>query len=127
MLWERFSENSFSFSDDLGRKLENLVFLHLRRQFKDLFYFKQIHECDLIINKQGLFQAIQVCYELSSDNRDREINGLVEAMDVLNIKSELIVTWCEEDELRIGDRLDEVTISNTLIERIYLYQDDRWI
>ena len=48
-------------------------------------------------------------------------------MDVLNIKSELIVTWCEEDELRIGDRLDEVTISNTLIERIFLYQDDRWI
>ena len=127
VLCERFCENSFSFSDDFGRKLENLVFLHLRRQFKDLFYFKQIHEWDFIINKQGLFQAIQVCYELSSDNRDREINGLVEAMDVLNIKSELIVTWCEEDELRIGDRLDEVTISNTLIERIYLYQDDRWI
>ena len=33
--------NSLSFSDDNGRLLENLVFLHLRRSYKEIYYFAE--------------------------------------------------------------------------------------
>ena len=57
--------------------LENQVFLHLRRKYKELFYFKEKNECDFIIKEKGkITQAIQVCYELNEDNNEREINGL---------------------------------------------------
>ena len=43
--------NSASFSKDKGRMLENLVFLTLRRKFKDIFYFQEKKECDFLIKK----------------------------------------------------------------------------
>ena len=39
--------NSTSFSDDLGRVFENLFFLHLRRQTREIFYFSE--EKDVIL------------------------------------------------------------------------------
>src|SRR5690606_22748421 len=43
-----YTENSLSTSDNLGRRLENLVFLHLRRKYKHIFYYKDRGECDFI-------------------------------------------------------------------------------
>ncbi len=58
--------------------LENLVFLNLRRNGKEIFYFKDKKECDFVIKeKNGITQAIQVCYNLNEDNKKREIDGLV--------------------------------------------------
>ncbi|MFH1439015.1 MAG: ATP-binding protein [Candidatus Woesearchaeota archaeon] len=92
--------NSVSFSTDNGRILENIVFLHLRRYYKDIFYFKEKNECDFIIKeKEKPISAIQVCYEINNDNMLREINGLKEAMSQLNIKNGLIITLNQEDKL----------------------------
>jgi len=41
--------NSISFSDDNGRLLENLVFLHLRRSYSEIYYFSEKKECDFIV------------------------------------------------------------------------------
>ena len=78
---------SLSFSEDNGRKLENLVYQQLRRQGKELSYFKGKKECDFVVrsNNQSI-ELIQVCYELNIDNKDREINGLLEAMDFFELK-----------------------------------------
>jgi hypothetical protein len=92
---------SFRFSEDSGRLLENLVFLDLKRQEKEIYYHKDKSECDFVI-KQGLkvAEAIQVCYELNEDNKKREINGLVEACTTHKLKKGLLLTYDQEDSFQ---------------------------
>jgi len=97
--------NSVSFSDDAGRMLENSVFVELRRNTKDLYYFKKRGECDFLVKtKDGVEKAIQVCYELSEDNKKREIAGLAEAMEEFGLKSGLILTYGQEDHFTVGGK-----------------------
>src|SRR3989338_3420328 len=97
--------NSASFSEDKGRMLENAVFLHLRRKYKNIFYFREKHECDfLVVEKNNIIAAIQVCYELNDDNKEREIKGLQEALENLNLKEGLILTFDQEDELSVVNK-----------------------
>ncbi len=99
------SANSVSFSADKGRMLENIVFQHLRRRYKNIFYFKEKGECDFVIEKKGkIISAIQVCYKLTEDNKDREIKGLMEALEKFKLKQGLILTYDTEDELKVGGR-----------------------
>lgn len=87
------SVNSDSFTDDHGRKLENLVYLHLRRSFRDIYYFSEKGECDFIVMTNSIpKQALQVCFNLNPDNLDRELNGLVEALQILDLKHGKIIT-----------------------------------
>jgi len=98
------NQNAFTFSENRGRMLENLVFLQLRKEGKEIFYHKEKHECDFVI-RQGtkVREAIQVCYELNSDNRLREVEGLIEAMKAYGLKEGLLLTYDEEDTLRINN------------------------
>jgi len=91
--------NSSSFSDDNGRKLENIVYNHIRAVYKEIFYFLDKNECDFIVMKRsGKPLAIQVCYTLSKDNLERELVGLYEALKFLGIKEGVIVTLNQKDK-----------------------------
>ncbi|MBU1005170.1 MAG: ATP-binding protein [Nanoarchaeota archaeon] len=93
---------SFSLSKDLGRILENIVLLELKREGKEIFYHKMNFECDFIIKeREKVIRAVQVCYSLNEENRERELKGLMEAMKRFNLKSGLIITM-EQDE-QIGN------------------------
>ncbi len=97
--------NTGSFSKDKGRILENSVFLHLRRTNPKIYYFKQQHECDFLIKeKEAITQAIQVCYELMEENKEREINGLLEAMQTFKLKTGMILTQHQEDKIEIQNK-----------------------
>lgn len=97
--------NSSSFSKDKGKMLENMVFLELRRKFKDIFYFQEKKECDFIIKERDkITHAIQVCYNLNEENKDREIEGLVTALDKFKLKEGLILTYNQEDEFLIDNK-----------------------
>ena len=61
-------------------------------------------ECDFIAKKDNTFKAIQVCYNLNENNRTREINGLVEAMDKLNLKKGEIITIYQEESLVLDNK-----------------------
>jgi predicted AAA+ superfamily ATPase len=90
--------NSASFSDDRGRKLENLIFNYLRQYTKDIYYFLDKNECDFIITPRGKKPlAIQVCHTLDRDNIERELNGLYSALRVLKINQGIIVTFDQTD------------------------------
>ena len=90
--------NSLSMSKDSGRKLENLIFLHLRKIYKTIFYYSENFECDfIVVQKNQPIKAIQVCYELTPDNIARELNGLREAMVELKIEDGKIITFNQED------------------------------
>lgn len=93
-----YTENTLSTSDNMGRRLENLVFLHLRRKYKHIFYYKDRGECDFIaIEKNTVKEAIQVCLTITNENFDREYNGLLEAVQNLGLKQGTIVTLNQSD------------------------------
>jgi len=92
------SVNSGSFSDDRGRKLENAVFINLRKRHNTLFYFSEKKECDFIVMRKGRRPlVIQSCYELNRDNLDRELGGLFEALAYFETKEGTIVTLNQKD------------------------------
>ena len=96
------NSNSFSFSGDAGRKLENLVFVQLKRMGSDVFYFSKDTECDFIArfpNKQ--LKTYQVCFSLTEDNKDREINGLLEALRHIKQREGIILTYDQKDEFEV--------------------------
>jgi len=101
--------NSGSFTDDNGRKFENLVFLHLRRQFKEIYYFSEKGECDFVVFEKGeVNQVIQVCYELNPDNMDRELNGLFEAIEYFNLTDGKIITLTQNDKFEKDGKIVNV-------------------
>ncbi|NTW32053.1 MAG: ATP-binding protein [Bacteroidetes bacterium] len=91
--------NSISFSEDYGRMLENAVFMKLRHASQDIMYFKDGNsECDFLIRKnEKIITAIQVCWQLTEDNMEREINGLKAALKLTKAKKGVIVTLDQED------------------------------
>ena len=110
--------NSSSFSQDKGKMLENLVFVNLRKKYKNIFYFQEKNECDFVI-KEGtkITKAVQVCFDLNEDNKDREINGLLEALEKFNLKGGMILTYKQEDEFRKKDkRIKVLPIWEWLVE-----------
>ena len=93
-----YTENSVSTSDNMGRRLENLIFLHLRRKYKHVFYYKGRGECDFVaMEKNTVKEAVQVCLTVNDENFDREYNGLLEAMQNLGLKEGSIITLNQSD------------------------------
>jgi predicted AAA+ superfamily ATPase len=89
---------SNTMTEDLGRKFENLIYLHLRRKNTELYYFDEKGECDFVVMKNGeLVKLVQVCYELTPDNLKRELNGLLQAMKFFNQQKATIVTFDNTD------------------------------
>lgn len=92
--------NSASLTNDKGRLLENIVFLHLKKKYNEIFYFRNNFECDFIVKEQGkITKAVQVCYQLNDDNMKREITGLKEAMKATNAEEGFIVTFDQKDQI----------------------------
>ena len=99
------TELGFRFSENKGRILENLVFIELKRSEREVYYFSEKGECDFIVRDGAkINQAIQVCYELNSDNKKREVNGLLEAINNFKLKEGLILTYDQEDEFKIDNK-----------------------
>lgn len=89
-------------SNDLGRLLENVVFLELKRRSDEIFYFEQKGECDFIIKENnGRWCAYQVTLDLNEENESREIGGLLEACEFLGIKEGVILSYDEETRRKI--------------------------
>lgn len=93
----------FLFDLDNWRQLENLVFIELKRRAKEIYYHKAKKECDFLIrDRWTIVEAIQVTWSLYEvDTRKREIEWLLEAMKVYDLKEWLILTNDEEEILEI--------------------------
>ena len=84
---------SFAFSQNQGWLLENLVFLELKRRGLEIYYHRGTKECDFLL-KIGtrITQAIQVTASLTRENKQRELDGLLEAMTVHGLQDGLVLT-----------------------------------
>jgi len=97
-------EDNFSL-ENLGWKLENIVYIELMRRYKplfcDVFYYKETSsQVDFVIAKDGNVQElIQVSYDISTEKtRNREIRGLKNAAKKLKCNNLTLVTF-EEHEI----------------------------
>jgi predicted AAA+ superfamily ATPase len=95
----------FNHSKNPGRKLENAVYLELRRKGMELYTFKGKGECDFVsFGSDRNITLIQVCYELHSENEKREVDGIVEAMNYFGLNSGIILTYDQERSISFEDR-----------------------
>lgn len=94
----------FRVSEDRGRLLENIVFLHLRMQTKEIYFHKEKKECDFILREGNqIVQAIQVAKSLEDpETKKREIEGLIEAMNTYHLQQGIILTENEQDTIKMN-------------------------
>jgi len=92
------NSTSFKTSQDLGRLMENVVFLELKRQEKEIFFNKEGKECDFLIKeKEKVIEAIQATVSLEDEKtRKREISGLQHTMKKYDLPVGTILTINEE-------------------------------
>lgn len=95
----------FSFSGNIGPRLENAVYVELRRQDKEVFYYQDKWECDFIVRENAnITEAFQVTVSMAdTSTRQRELSGLVSAMDAFDLKEGIVVTVDESEELTLDD------------------------
>ena len=106
-----FSANSFSFSENLGWLIETIVYNQLKREsnvLQKIYYYKDNiskAECDFLIEeKSKITNAIQVTKKITDKNENREIDGLLNAMEKFNLKEGLILTQDQSNELFKKDK-----------------------
>ena len=111
---------AFSLSDNLGRLLENQVFVELLRQGYDtdktMFYYRSRNdkEVDFVLRKgTHIEQLVQVCYDMSNAKTEkREVDSLLECAAELNCSNLVIVTNNEERVIeKDGYRIDVVPVA----------------
>ncbi len=98
---------AFNLSENLGRLLENQVFVELLRRGyipgQTLFYYRTRNdkEIDFVTRKGAkVEQLIQVCYDMTSEKtRKRELDALVEAAEELHCDNLLVITNSQEEKI----------------------------
>lgn len=98
---------AFNLSENLGRLLENEVFVELLRQGyqveTSLFYYRSRNDREVdFVTRQGthINQLIQVCYDMTSPKTEkREVSSLIECAGELKCNNLLIITNNEEREI----------------------------
>ena len=98
---------AFNLSENLGRLLENQVFVELLRRGyipgQTLFYYRSRNdrEIDFVTRKGTMVeQLIQVCYDMTSEKtRKRELDALVEVAGELHCDNLLVVTNDQQEKI----------------------------
>jgi predicted AAA+ superfamily ATPase len=92
-----FASLGGAFSENRGYLLENVVALEFLRRQHQMFYYKGTQECDFILQEgKRPSEAWQVCWEVTPQNEQRELKGLLEAMRHYKIPKGGILTYDQE-------------------------------
>lgn len=99
---------AFNLSENLGRLLENQVFVELLRRGyipgQTLFYYRTCNDKEVdFVTRKGtkVEQLIQVCYDMTSEKtRKRERDALVEAAEELHCDNLIVITNSQEEKIK---------------------------
>lgn len=108
---------AFNISENLGRLLENQVFVELLRRGyipgQTLFYYRTCNDKEIdFVTRKGtkVEQLIQVCFDMSSGKtRKREIDALAEAAEELHCGNLLVITFSQKENLEWKGNMISVT------------------
>ena len=111
---------AFNLSENLGRLLENQVFVELLRRGympgQTLFYYRTRNDKEIdFVTRKGtkVEQLIQVCYDMTSEKtRKRELEALVEAAEELHCDNLLVITNSQEEKIEWKNR--NIQIENVI-------------
>ena len=111
---------AFSLSDNLGRLLENQVFIELLRRGYDIektiFYYRSRNdkEVDFVLRKgTHIERLVQVCYDMSNPKTEkREVDSIIECAQELKCNNLVIITYNEKRTIeKDGYKIDVIPIS----------------
>ena len=114
------ASKAFSLSDNLGRLLENQVFIELVRRGYDvertMFYYRSRNdkEVDFVLRKgTQIERLVQVCYDMSNPKTEkREVDSIVECAGELKCNNLVIVTNNDKRTIeKDGYKINVVPIS----------------
>lgn len=114
------SSKAFYLSENLGRLLENQVFIELLRRGYDvektMFYYhsRNDKEVDFVLRKASKIEClVQVCYDMSNPKTEkREVNSIIECAGELKCGNLFIVTYREKRIIeKNGCKINVVSIS----------------
>ena len=114
------ASKAFSLSDNLGRLLENQVFIELVRRGYDvektIFYYRSRNdkEVDFVLREgTRILRLVQVCYDMSSPKTEkREVDGIIECAGELKCDNLVIVTYSDKRTIeKDGYKIDVVPIT----------------
>ncbi len=115
----------FRFSENIGKLVENIVFLELHRKRVqnpdlELYYWKdeRHREVDFVVKEKKLLKnLIQVCWDVSNfATKEREINSLLRASERLKCDNMLVVTsdFAGEENVR-GKKISYIPLWRWLL------------
>lgn len=116
---------SVSFSQNIGKMHENMVFLELARRGSieqyETYYWQDAdqNEVDFVIKKgREVKELIQVCYDVSNyDTKKREINVLVKSAKELKCEALKVVTAdYDAEEMADGRKIKFIPLWKWLLE-----------
>ena len=101
---------SHRFSSDMGKLLENAVFLDIRRMGFETYRYRGKREIDFVVwRRDAPFALINACLDIALEGtREREIEGLKEAMRQYDHHRAVLVTLGERDTLKVPEGKIEV-------------------
>ena len=114
------TSKAFSLSENMGRLLENQVFIELLRRGYDvektMFYYRSRNdkEVDFVLRKETQIERlVQVCYDMSSPKTEkREVDSIIECARELKCSNLVIVTNNDKRTIeKNGYRIEVVPIS----------------
>ena len=108
---------SFKFSDDIGKTMEQAVFLELKRRGREVYFYKEKYECDFVVkDRHSVTEVIQVSSTLTDKKTaEREIRGITEACRHFGLKKGIIIT---------GDEFQDIESDGLKVRNVPLY---RWL
>jgi len=88
---------SYRFWDNKAKLFENFVFNELqKKQFDEITFANKNGECDFVVKKGLEYQAIQVCYKITTENNKREFSGFATIENDVEISKKTIITYNQE-------------------------------
>lgn len=114
------ASKAFSLSDNLGRLLENQVFIELVRRGYDvektMFYYRSRNdkEVDFVLRKgTGIERLVQVCYDMGSPKTEkREVDSILECAEELKCSNLIIVTASDKRTIeKDGYKIEVVPVA----------------
>ena len=107
---------AFNLSENLGRLLENQIFVELMRRGctpgQTLFYYRTRNDKEIdFVTRKGtkVEQLIQVCYDMTSEKtRKRELDALAEASEEFQCDNLLVITNCQQEIMKYKGKIIHV-------------------